>query len=390
MSRHVLERPTLTELLQAALDYRSWGFSVIPLKRNKRPLGRWKRWQHERPTDRQIGRLWASNAIYGVGVVLGPVSSRLAVRDFDVEEDYEKWASSHPDLADVMPTVRTARGYHVYHRLIGPESNCNVKGRGEYHSSSRFFSVLPPSLHPLWLRYEWVGRLPTGIDSFPLFTLEDTHLYPYPIKEAGRPQQRTRIINNLLCPLTDSPSGSSDRLGSLPPAVREAVLRTLPGGVGERHHSIFQLAAALYDIAPSVGGEYWYSAFSAWHGEAESVIRTTDFAFNWREFQYAWEQIEYPRSEQLPLRLFRTAVESAGGDDMERLVAGCRELAAITTSSTFYLSCRSVADALGCGKSWAAKLLKRAVADGLLEIVEAGERSARNRRATVYRLGSPD
>ena len=43
-------------------------------------------------------------------------SGGTAVWDFDPEDAYHAWRSPKPDLSAMLPTVRAARGYHVYFR----------------------------------------------------------------------------------------------------------------------------------------------------------------------------------------------------------------------------------------------------------------------------------
>ena len=60
--------------------------------------------------------LFAREKTVNVGVILGSVSGNLAWRDFDTMESYDAWAEAHPELAEMLPTVETSRGRHVYFR----------------------------------------------------------------------------------------------------------------------------------------------------------------------------------------------------------------------------------------------------------------------------------
>ncbi|MBI3465352.1 MAG: bifunctional DNA primase/polymerase [Planctomycetes bacterium] len=101
-------------ILKAALCYDGLGWWVIPIKPgSKKAACSWKRYQHSRPKPGALRQWFTRRSAYGVAVVLGNVSGCLACRDFDRAEAYECWAGQHPDLARLLPTVRTGRGYHV-------------------------------------------------------------------------------------------------------------------------------------------------------------------------------------------------------------------------------------------------------------------------------------
>ena len=116
VTRPSRSRP-ISEVLAAALDYARRGWSVVPARPNqKAPLGSWTRWQHDRATEDQIRKWFDGCPDLNVGLVLGTVSGRLAVRDFDDAVAYRRWGKKHPVLARRLPTVRTHRGFHVYFR----------------------------------------------------------------------------------------------------------------------------------------------------------------------------------------------------------------------------------------------------------------------------------
>ena len=106
--------------------------------------------------------MFAQRGITGVAVILGAVSGFLAVRDFDCVESYEAWAAAHAALASRLPTVRTARGFHVYFRITEEAFQSFGGASGELRGDSKHIVVLPPSLHPDGPIYNWVVPLPDG------------------------------------------------------------------------------------------------------------------------------------------------------------------------------------------------------------------------------------
>ena len=81
-------------LCRAALEYRRRDWSVIPTS-GKKARFEWKTYQKELP-DPDLVHDWFSGQdsnIDGIGVICGPVSGGLAVRDFDRLDAYRHW---HP------------------------------------------------------------------------------------------------------------------------------------------------------------------------------------------------------------------------------------------------------------------------------------------------------
>lgn len=162
----------------AALEYLAAGLSVLPIGGDKRPLGKWQHFQHERATP-ELVETWASP---GVGILGGSISGNLWILDFDhnAEDIYPAWrallAASYPELAAALegaPVARTSKGYHVYLRLPEKRRNetlaaCYVEEAGkrklEKHIETRGeggYVVAPPSPHPSGARYQWLRPLET-------------------------------------------------------------------------------------------------------------------------------------------------------------------------------------------------------------------------------------
>lgn len=160
----------------AALEYLAAGLSVLPIGGDKRPVGKWEKYQTERATPEQAAA-WHSP---GVGILGGRVSGNLWILDFDLEaeEIYPAWrallAEEYPDLAAALegaPVARTSKGYHVYMRL--PEARPNetlaayyaeVDGRRKVEKlietrGEGGYVVAPPSPHPSGARYTWIRPL---------------------------------------------------------------------------------------------------------------------------------------------------------------------------------------------------------------------------------------
>ncbi len=164
-------------MLDHALRYRAAGLSIIPIDpRTKRPFfgmlpqervnGEVKRvWT---PFQREIAdeatvRRWFGRGDANIGIVAGAVSGGLLVLDFDTdaERTYAAWCTAYGSGAQDFPTVKTAKGYHVYARCEQPGGNRNLalsingsvliqtRGEGGY-------VVAPPSVHPSGHIYELI------------------------------------------------------------------------------------------------------------------------------------------------------------------------------------------------------------------------------------------
>jgi hypothetical protein len=405
--------PTLTDLFQLALELRDLvGLCVIPVGRNKRPVGRWAAYQHRRPSDRELSRLFDRHhgAISGLAVVTGHVSDPtgrgvLGVRDFDTADGYERWAGFRPGLAAALPTVRTRRGAHVHCRLKGWSrfvqfGAVDPRGAGDLRADSGHYVVLPPSLHPAGGRYRWATDRPFTIDDIPLLTLaESGFLLDLPEPGARTPNSRTsRSTRPTSRPEVNGPpaehrdglclTGTAPELGGLPPAVREAVLRCLPHRPGERNQKLFYLARSLADVDDARPAAGWAAAVRCWWGLSLGVVKTQGWPVTWREFVRAWGRWRVSVADSAPLSLMTEAAVSGGPDPRARLLEACGAMAAASPAGVFHLSCRTAGLVCAVSSATAARRLARLVASGVLAVVRQGRPSARRRVATYYRFAA--
>jgi hypothetical protein len=140
-------------VLDAALRYRMFGYSVIPVGRDKKPLVEWKRYQVERATTEQIKAWWKQYPEANVGIVTGKEFGIVVV---DVENGGR--------IDDLPPTVKSKTGgggFHYYYkhpgdivkngvRIGNKDDKRDIRGDGG-------FVVAPPSVHASGDLYEWVA-----------------------------------------------------------------------------------------------------------------------------------------------------------------------------------------------------------------------------------------
>jgi hypothetical protein len=147
----------VSQLLKTALYYRSKGFSVIPTKRDKRPYLSWEQYQRVAADEKTIQGWWNRWPDAQVAIICGAVSG-ITVIDADSEAGREVLESEYFSDSLMIPTVKTARGWHYYFSHADGIGNsvkaivdCDVKNDGGY-------VLAPPSVNNKG-NYEWVKGL---------------------------------------------------------------------------------------------------------------------------------------------------------------------------------------------------------------------------------------
>jgi hypothetical protein len=349
--------PAVNDLLAAALDYRRRGWAVIPV-RGKHAATRWKRYQAHPPGEKTLRRLFRRHDITGLAALTGRASGGLAVRDFDRAAAYEHWASRYPLLAAALPTVKTARGFHVYGQL--DEDAYAELGDGELRADPGHYVLLPPSRHPDGPAYAWRVSLPTA-------GLPALH------GSLTRPQQPH--------------AGAAD---PVPPSTSSTniawwtclILGCLPTGPGQRNRRVFEFARRLKGAKPDATPAELRHALREWHRRALPHIRTKDFDESWSDFTTAWERVRRPAGQSLAAAVAAAddvppAVERLGYDGaLRRLAALCWQLARQWGHKPFPLGCEVAEDYLNTSARQAARLLKTLRFDKVLERVKKGTKAS--------------
>lgn len=195
--------------LNAALDYLSKGWSVIPTNpRSKKPLIEWKIYQERYPTEQEVATWFERWPDAGIALVCGRVSG-VVVLDVDGEVGKESFKGRHIPPA---PTVKTGgNGFHYYFQHPGrPISGFVKKLPGLDLRADGNYAILPPSKHPIGNTYQWVDCLsPDDVEpaEMPAWLLElctatkrDPVLeeeWLQPIPEGRRNSTLTRLAGSL-------------------------------------------------------------------------------------------------------------------------------------------------------------------------------------------------
>lgn len=446
MSPARMPPPAPDVLLAAALEYAALGWSIIPIGANKKPVRVWTERQDARPTEDQLRADFGRRGVCGLGVVLGSVSGGLACRDFDAPGVYEAWAAEHPDLARCLPTVQTARGWHVY--FLAPACTPRTMADGELRAEGQYV-ILPPSLHPSGVVYQWHTRpSPTGLRTIdpasvflgcgtreagaraspvgdkvsPMGDKSDQRRAKSPERPESPERQRalrareTREAESPESPerpeRPENPEMASESLPSLPSlgtpdtirpsclpgetkiggAFDRLIAQHLPESEGQRNARLFNFLRAVkampeYASAPV---ESLRDPVRAWHAAALPRIATKDFDTTWADAVHAWDRIRHPKGSG-PLHVAAARAWSMPepaaacryeNPKVRRLVSLCVELQNGARAGPFYLTHAAAGELLDVDKKTAGKLLGMLIADRVLECTEPG----RQGRATRYRF----
>jgi Bifunctional DNA primase/polymerase, N-terminal len=346
-------------LLDFALGYGRRAWSVIAVI-DKRAAGLWLPFQ-ARPADETTQRMmFARPGITGLAVITGKVSGGLAVRDFDVADAYHAWAALYPTDAARLPTVRTARGFHVYGALDA-EAFAEL-GDGELRADSKHYVLLPPSVHPEGAVYTWTIALPPV--GAPLPSL------PPSLTQAQAKQTHTT---------PSKPTACATRLNGV---VKGLIADALPSGPRQRNRRLFDLARAVKGVMPNAPADRLLPVLVEWHRQALPHIRTKDFGESWTDFVVAWERVKRPQGASLYAAVAAAESVILSGHaatydgHLFRLARLCAALQAQSGDRPFPLSCRIAADYLHTSPVHASRLFKTLAFDGALQLVRKGTKKS--------------
>lgn len=357
------------------MEYHSRDLCVIPIKPlSKKPaLRTWKQYQKKRPDEKQL-RKWFKDNDKNIAVVLGPVSGDLVCRDFDDLAEYERWKQSHKDLAEILPTVKTGKGIHVYCQAK-VEGRVNIEGSDGKHlgelRGSRHYCLMPPSVHPDGPKYEWVNPLNNGN-----LLVIDPELAGFLPSGTEQFEQTQQIEQN-------EAIRESGYIVETDESVKRIITETIPRKIRTRNKQVWDLIRTLkadqrfFAIDPI----QLKPIVRLWHEEAKSYIRTKNFEETWIDFLYAWERNILPKGEDPMTRTFERVKKAPLPEEalryenpkLQLLVAWCKELQPISKGQPFWLSARTVARHLKVHRNTAWRYLFLLVREKVLDEVERGE-----------------
>ncbi len=161
-------------MVEAALAYRSRGWSVVPVRpADKRPAVPWQAYQEQRAHEDEIRGWFKRWPDANLAIVTGRLSG-LVVLDVDPghggDGSLERLISEHGSLPVTVQACTGGGGRHLYfrhpggvvHNQVGLAPGIDLRGDGG-------LVVAPPSLHRSGRRYRWVrGCSPAAAEPAPL------------------------------------------------------------------------------------------------------------------------------------------------------------------------------------------------------------------------------
>lgn len=165
------------------------GFNVIPLeRRGKKPVQPWMAYQQTRASATEVLQWQKDYRDLNVGIVCGPTSDNRVALDLDNEHARGEVERQYGPLP-ITPTVRTARGQHLYlidrserlRNFVGKIEGVDLRGMGGY-------CVGPGSIHPSGAVYRWERGL--SPDEVPF---ADVPPWLYELAEFREPERRSEL-----------------------------------------------------------------------------------------------------------------------------------------------------------------------------------------------------
>lgn len=387
---------TPQNLIKQALEYAERGWSIIPVPTGSKQADfSWGPFQTERPSSDQLEEWFETDS--NIAVILGKVSGGLACCDFDSMDTYEAWAAVYPDLAAQLPTVRTARGMHVYFKANLEQNrqfeDFELKGEGMY-------MLLPPSKHPSGPMYEWVIPLPAFGD-LPYVNPEEwvPHLVNSTQEKSCMLTEHTEHAEHSEQTEHTLQTHHSEHTETvvLESTKEEIIQRTVPVRAGTRNRQVFELVRALkllpgqWDKDPNS----FKSLVWRWYEKALPVINTKDFLETWVDFLNAWNNITYGDID--PKTVFSLCEELQPPKkicedwptypELQKLCLLCKHLHEKHSAcgSKAFLSVRTIRDILGISPETASQYIRLLEHEGYIRIVEKGwQDNQGNQRATRF------
>jgi hypothetical protein len=333
-------------------------------------------------------RQWFSSGERNIAIVTGGVSGGLAVRDFDQDGAYEMWRDHHQDIAAALPTVRTARGYHVYARGEADKTMVFIDGEFRYGGA---YVLAPPSIHPGGVVYTWTNPLADFVPQVDLVAsglLTDWSACSTEGTEIEG-QGNTVGASHSVCAVFSVSTVST----VLPEGVDAVIRRTIPPNVGWREKCLFNLCRELQAIPEYAAADprELEPIVRMWYELAEPRIGTKEYAVSFAAFIRAWGNVKVPKDQTVVQVAFRRIKNSDrswiperfDGEGIRLLIALCRELQSIRGQQPFYLDCRTAGSLLGVTYKTAWTWLETLCVLGALKKVSSG--TLKNRKANEYR-----
>lgn len=221
-------------MLKYALRYHELGFSVIPAKKDKRPLIKWEQYQKQRADVDQIRVWWDKWPDANIAIITGDISG-VDVVDCDTEDAYANMNDNFLPDSFATPIVKTPKGYHVYFKHRPGLSNAVRVITGTDLRTEGGYVIAPPSQNGHGKKYSWLENLaPKNVS----FSAMPEILFD--VLKQGALYNNNNSSNNIIS-LGGVIGGGSDESQKATKSHKKPQLFTL----GQRDDDLFRLANYL-------------------------------------------------------------------------------------------------------------------------------------------------
>jgi putative DNA primase/helicase len=121
------------ELIRKAQQYVELGFSPLPIRGDKRPCGKWERYQTQRLALDEVEKAFSHSTCEGIGIACGSASNGLEVIDFDLHNDvtgslWDAFVAAMNEIdaelfASLFIQESRSGGRHIWYRCEVVEGN---------------------------------------------------------------------------------------------------------------------------------------------------------------------------------------------------------------------------------------------------------------------------
>ena len=164
----------MVEIIDAALDYQSKGFGIIPIQKNKKPFIKWEEYQKRKSSEDEVKEWWTKWPDAMIGIITGALNS-IFVIDVDSKQGAENLSNYIPESL-ITPTSKTPKGgQHLY--FLYPQEKITIGAGvipGTDFRGDGGFIIAPPSQNSTNKKYEWLEGL--SIIDVPLSPLPKEYL----------------------------------------------------------------------------------------------------------------------------------------------------------------------------------------------------------------------
>lgn len=144
-------------MLKAALEYRSFNFSVIPVGKDKKPLVKWEKYQKKRATKDEIEQWFNQWPDANIAIVTGTISG-ISVIDIDSPEGTREIFKRLPKGFTTV-SAQSPHGRHLYFKhVMGLRNNSRVLGGCDLRAEGGYI-IAPPSRLGNGSSYKWIHKV---------------------------------------------------------------------------------------------------------------------------------------------------------------------------------------------------------------------------------------